>query len=159
MGTVGVLKMADMYTHKGQIYGYLVKPLLSSPWLGRNVPGYILSSTPNANSCAHISFSLPPTHFTWMHLILAGYPRNLRGFLVKKTKKNCFLITLGTRCISCHFVSSVWLPLLHWLMSKGIVNPLSKKVKKKAIKQKNFHIWNHCSRFIWKLSNIIINKK
>ena len=54
-----------------------------------------------ANSRGHKS-NLPLTRYTWICLLLACHPRNLRGISAENT---CVLLTLGTWCISCYFCS------------------------------------------------------
>ena len=54
------------------------------------------------NSHGHIFFSLPPTHCTWIRLLLTCHPHNLHGIFAKNP---CVLFTLGARCISCYFCS------------------------------------------------------
>ena len=78
------------------------------------------------NSRGHISFSLPPTHCAWTHLLLAWYSHNLRGI---SDENICVLFTLGTWCISSYFIPSVQLLQLHRQMSKRIFKSISNTYK------------------------------
>ena len=100
-GKVRESKMAALHTYNGQGTNLQWTPIFFS--LVRSKCSWLYNILDTLiNSHGYIFFNLPPMQHTWSHFLLACHPHNLCSIPARNT---CVKFTLGTRCISCYFLS------------------------------------------------------